>query len=253
MSCIFCDLIQGAAEVSVCYEDAEAIAFMDIQPVNTGHVLVVPRQHYESLLDVPPELGAHLFGVTMRLANAVKRVTGCEGMNLVVNSGVAAGQDVFHYHVHIIPRRKGDGFDIELPFAGSAMPDRTQLDMTAARILGAMQDPMRSGTSGSASGSASGGSERDGGRTTAPRGVPATGSSMDAGGAQEEGSDRHAHADAAGEFERVAPIRVHREPGRGAPAASRPTLVRERTTVLSMAVAREGAHGELVHDFDGAA
>ena len=155
--CTFCDLIHGAAEVSVCYEDADAIAFMDIQPVNTGHVLVVPRQHLESLFDVPPELGAHLFGVTMRVANAVRRVTGCEDMNIVVNSGQAAGQDVFHYHVHIIPRRQGDGFDIQLPFPESQMPQREVLDMAAARIIAALNDPMRGegqGSRGGSSGSA---------------------------------------------------------------------------------------------------
>src|SRR5690606_18918601 len=59
--CIFCDLIHGAGEVSVCYEDSDAIAFMDVQPVNAGHLLVVPRMHYESLLDIPAELGHRLF------------------------------------------------------------------------------------------------------------------------------------------------------------------------------------------------
>jgi histidine triad (HIT) family protein len=142
-SCTFCDLIQGAAEVSICHEDAESIAFMDIQPVNLGHVLVVPRAHYESLLEVPQELGIHLFKVTMRLANAVRGVSGCEDMNIVVNSGAAAGQDEPHYHVHIIPRRVGDGFDIPLPFNGSTMPDRTLLDAYAARITAALSDPMR--------------------------------------------------------------------------------------------------------------
>ena len=132
--CTFCDLIRGSAEVSICHEDADAIAFMDIQPVNNGHVLVIPRQHYESLLDVPAEIGMHLFQVTMRLANAVRNVTGSDDMNIVVNSGKAAGQDEPHYHVHIIPRRDGDGFDIPLPFNGSAMPDRTLLDAYAARI-----------------------------------------------------------------------------------------------------------------------
>jgi histidine triad (HIT) family protein len=141
--CTFCDLIHGAAEVSICHEDSDAIAFMDIQPVNHGHVLVVPRQHYESLLDVPQDLGLHLFRVTMRLANAVRNVTGCEGLNIVVNSGQAAGQDEPHYHVHIIPRREGDGFDIQLPFNGSEMPDRTVLDAYAARIIAALRDPMR--------------------------------------------------------------------------------------------------------------
>ncbi len=129
--------------MSACYEDADAVAFMDIQPVNAGHVLVVPREHFESLVDVPRELGVHLFDVTMRVAAAVKRVTQCEGMNLIVNSGAAAGQDEFHYHVHIIPRRKGDGFDVPLPFDASEMPDRTLLDATAARISAALRDPMR--------------------------------------------------------------------------------------------------------------
>ena len=141
--CTFCDLIQGAAEVSVCHEDADSIAFMDIQPVNVGHVLVVPRAHYNSLLDVPAELGMHLFRVTMRLAGAIRKVTGCEDLNIVVNSGDAAGQDEPHYHVHIIPRRHGDGFDINLPFAGSQMPDRTVLDATAVQLIAAMRDPMK--------------------------------------------------------------------------------------------------------------
>jgi histidine triad (HIT) family protein len=141
--CTFCDLVRGAGEVSACYEDADAVAFMDIQPVNAGHVLVVPREHHESGVDVPRELGVHLFDVTMRVAAAVKRVTQCEGMNLIVNSGAAAGQDEFHYHVHIIPRRKGDGFDVRLPFAESEVPDRTVLDMMAARIIGALRDPTR--------------------------------------------------------------------------------------------------------------
>jgi histidine triad (HIT) family protein len=143
MHCTFCDLIHGAAEVSICHEDSDAIAFMDIQPVNNGHVLVVPREHYESVLDVPQELGLHLFRVTMRLTAAIRRVTGCEDFNIVVNSGQAAGQDEPHYHVHIIPRRHGDGFDIPLPFNGSEMPDRTVLDAYAARIISALRDPMR--------------------------------------------------------------------------------------------------------------
>jgi len=142
-NCTFCDLIHGAAEVSICHEDADSIAFMDIQPVNNGHVLVVPREHYESLLDVPPQIGLHLFKVTMQLANAVRHVTGSDDMNIVVNNGAAAGQDEPHYHVHIIPRRAGDGFDIPLPFDGSAMPDRTVLDAYAAQIIAALRDPMR--------------------------------------------------------------------------------------------------------------
>lgn len=235
MSCTFCDLIQGAAEVSVCYEDADALAFMDIQPVNAGHVLVVPRTHYESLLDVPQELGAHLFAVTMRLANAVRRVTGCEGMNLVVNSGVAAGQDVFHYHVHIIPRRKGDGFDIELPFAGSEMPDRTVLDMTAARILAAMRDPMRAGSTGGVGGA---GQEARNAAGTAAAAPPAPVRFEAAVAADTTGVWPRRDA------ERASAIALHREPSSERPFAADPVHA-------GRVVPMEGAHGELVREYDG--
>lgn len=141
--CIFCDIIRGAAEVSVCFEDAHALAFMDIQPVNPGHVLVAPKVHYESLLDLPAETSAQLFGVVTRLVPVVSAAAHAEGMNLVVSSGAAAGQDVYHFHIHLIPRKVGDGFEVPLPFPGSVVPPRTALDAMAARIIGAMRDPMK--------------------------------------------------------------------------------------------------------------
>ena len=159
MHCPFCDIIGGAGEVSVCYEDPVAIAFMDIQPVNDGHVLVVPRTHYERVEELPREVGLHLYEVATRLMPIIQQVSGCHDLNVVVNSGAAAGQDVFHFHVHIIPRRPGDGFDVPLPFPGSEMPDRTRLDAMAARIISTFRDPMRasadaSGGAGAMSGSA---------------------------------------------------------------------------------------------------
>ena len=144
--CIFCELIHGGGEVSICYEDSQAIAFMDVQPVNVGHVLVVPREHYESLLDVPADLARHLFDVALRLAPIVRRLARADGLNVIVNSGEAAGQDVFHYHVHVIPRRSEDGFAVPLPFPGSSPPDRTLLDAIAARIISELRDPARAMT-----------------------------------------------------------------------------------------------------------
>ena len=126
----------------MCYEDATAIAFMDIQPVNPGHVLVVPREHYEGLQDVPRDVGAHLYDVAVKLIPVVQEATHCHDMNIVVNSGAAAGQNVMHYHIHIIPRREGDGFDVPLPFEGSEMPNRQQLDAMAARIGSMLRDPV---------------------------------------------------------------------------------------------------------------
>jgi histidine triad (HIT) family protein len=142
MHCTFCDIVRGAAEVSICYEDAQALAFLDIQPVNTGHVLVVPREHYETLTDVPREIGRHIYEVAMRLVPVIQEVANTPDINIVVSSGRAAGQDVFHYHMHLIPRREGDGFDVPLPFSGSDMPPREQLDACAARIISALRDPM---------------------------------------------------------------------------------------------------------------
>lgn len=143
-SCIFCDLVQGSAEVSICYEDDVALAFMDVQPVNPGHVLVIPRDHYETLQDIPRAVGWHLFQVATRLIPVVQKVAGADDMNIIVNSGPAAGQNVFHYHIHLIPRKKGDGFDVPLPFPGSEMPNRHMLDAMAVRIGSALrQDPAR--------------------------------------------------------------------------------------------------------------
>lgn len=141
--CTFCDLIRGAAEVSIVYEDATAIAFLDIQPVNPGHLLVVPREHYEVLQDIPGHVGAHLYELATRLIPAVQTAAGASDMNIVVNSGAAAGQNVMHYHIHLIPRKDGDGFDVPLPFPGSQMPNRQQLDAMAARIGSMLRDPLR--------------------------------------------------------------------------------------------------------------
>lgn len=144
--CIFCDLIKGAAEVSMCYEDQQVIAFMDIQPVNQGHVLVVPREHYETLRDIPRGVGQHMYDVATRLIPVIQEVSGAEDMNIVVNSGAAAGQNVFHYHIHLIPRREGDGFDVPLPFPGSEMPNRHLLDAMAVRIGAALRNQKGNGS-----------------------------------------------------------------------------------------------------------
>lgn len=226
--CTFCDLIAGAGEVSVCYEDADAVAFMDIQPVNPGHVLVVPRQHMESLFDVPRELGAHLFDVTMRVANAVRGVTGSEDMNIVVNSGIEAGQDELHYHVHIIPRRKDDGFDVPLPFDGSEMPDRTRLAAMAARIGSALSDPMRTARREGAAGGSEGGAER-----TASRGDARTSSSPAV--ARAESPRREAQPVVA---DRELPVQRAADMGRAGADAFEP--------LASDVAMTEGPHGELV-------
>ena len=123
----------------------DLVAFLDIQPVNAGHVLVVPREHYEVLQDIPKEVGAHLYQVAAKLIPVVQTAADATDMNIVVNSGAAAGQNVMHYHIHLIPRKNGDGFDVPLPFPGSVMPNRQQLDAMAALIGSMLRDPLRNG------------------------------------------------------------------------------------------------------------
>ena len=133
--CIVCDIVRGDASASVVYADDLTVAFMDIQPVNEGHVLVVPRVHAAYLANLDPETGARLFQVGMRLAGAL-RSSGirCEGVNLFLADGAAAGQEVFHAHLHVIPRYKNDGFGIRFSPDYMDLPSRESLDDAAVRI-----------------------------------------------------------------------------------------------------------------------
>ena len=133
--CIFCGIIQGRAAASMVYEDDSAMAFMDIRPVNPGHVLVVPKRHAAFLSELDEATTAHLFVIAKRIAAAVRRSSlRSEGINLFLADGVAAFQEVFHAHVHVIPRYHGDGFGLRFGPNYSRLPSRKDLDDAAARI-----------------------------------------------------------------------------------------------------------------------
>jgi histidine triad (HIT) family protein len=138
--CIFCRIVAGRAPASVVHRDARCVAFMDIQPVNPGHLLVVPLRHAAHLADADEETVAHLMRVAHRLAAAV-RDSGlrCDGVNLHLADGAAAGQDVFHVHLHVFPRWKGDGFGLRFGPDYAVRP-RSELDAAAAAIRRAL-DP----------------------------------------------------------------------------------------------------------------
>jgi histidine triad (HIT) family protein len=117
------------------YADERAVAFMDIQPVTPGHLLVVPRAHVAYLAELDPETGGHLFQVGMELAAAVRRShIRSEGVNLFLADGEAAGQEVFHVHLHVIPRFAGDGFGFRFGPGYHRLPDRASLDDVAEAI-----------------------------------------------------------------------------------------------------------------------
>ncbi|QIH99932.1 HIT domain-containing protein [Rhodococcoides fascians A21d2] len=133
---IFAEIIAGTAESSRVHEDETVVAFMDIRPLTSGHVLVVPREQFRTLAELPPEVGAHLFVVGQKVAAAVRasnpRVA---GVNLFLADGTVAGQEIFHVHLHVIPRMIGDGFGLR---ARPSSPQRSELDRLATEIAAAM-------------------------------------------------------------------------------------------------------------------
>ncbi len=139
-TCIFCRIIGGAEMVSIVHEDSDVIAFMDIQPASVGHTLVVTKDHYPTLFELPDDLAAHCISTAKWIGEAIKRATGADAVNLFSANGRAGGQDVLHFHLHLIPVREGDDFALQLPLADARIPSRSELDVTAARIGRAVQD-----------------------------------------------------------------------------------------------------------------
>ncbi|WP_072807258.1 HIT family protein [Rhodococcoides yunnanense] len=134
---IFAEIIAGNAESSMVYEDASVVAFMDIRPFTQGHVLVVPRLRARSLAELDPETGAQIFVVGQKVAAALRasdpRVA---GVNFFLADGEVAGQEIFHVHLHVIPRTTGDGFGLR---GRPTSPPRSELDRQAFLIAGILK------------------------------------------------------------------------------------------------------------------
>lgn len=113
--CIFCKIVAGVIPCAKLLDEEHALAFLDIGPVAKGHVLLIPRDHYNTLDEMPPEAAAAMFRHLPRLVRAVQAVTGCEGLNVLQNNGAIAGQVVPHVHVHVIPRDAGGRFSFTWP------------------------------------------------------------------------------------------------------------------------------------------
>ncbi len=107
--CLFCSISNKTLPSHIVYEDEEVIALLDIKPVNPGHVLVLPKKHFRNFLDLPEKIAAHLALVAQKISRAVKNATKSDGINISSNNEHAAGQLIFHTHLHIIPRFEGDG------------------------------------------------------------------------------------------------------------------------------------------------
>jgi len=111
-NCIFCKIIKGELPSYKVYEDHKIIAFLDIAPINRGHVLVIPKEHYEDTLETPDELLQTMALVVKKISKAVMIATGAHACNIGINNGAESGQIIFHTHWHIMPRFKGDGYEL---------------------------------------------------------------------------------------------------------------------------------------------
>ena len=107
--CIFCKIVAGEVPCLKLCEDSETFAFMDINPVNDGHCLVIPKAHYANLFEIAPEAFAAAARTAARVAKAVNAAVQPDGLNLIQANGVGAGQSVEHFHLHVFPRRRNDG------------------------------------------------------------------------------------------------------------------------------------------------
>ncbi len=106
--CIFCKIINGEIPSYKIYEDEECLVFLDINPINPGHALIIPKKHYKTIIDAPVKLVEHLMGVVKKISESVKNELEPFGINILQNNGVKAGQEIPHMHIHVIPRFEGD-------------------------------------------------------------------------------------------------------------------------------------------------
>ena len=134
-ACIFCQIVAGSAPCHRVYEDEKIIVFMDIRPVAHGHTLVVTREHFENLLDTSDEAIAAIARVSRRVARALWSALEPDGIFVAQANGAAAGQTVFHYHMHLIPRASG----ADLRVHGRTQADAQDLAALARSIAAALE------------------------------------------------------------------------------------------------------------------
>lgn len=125
--CIFCKIAAGEIPSATIYEDEDFRVILDIEPASKGHALILPKEHYANLFELPDELAAKALVVAKKVITKMEKIVGCEGYNVVQNNGVAAGQTVFHFHMHLIPRYAEDGVNIK--WEQGSLSDEVKMDI----------------------------------------------------------------------------------------------------------------------------
>lgn len=128
--CVFCQIVAGDIPASLVYSDESLVAFLDVAPLAEGHLLIVPREHYSQLVELPLDLAGELGAAIPDLGRALMEATGAEGFNVLINQGAVAGQVVPHVHIHLIPRREGD--ELGYRWKAGKYPPGKEADLVAA-------------------------------------------------------------------------------------------------------------------------
>ena len=130
-SCIFCKIVKKQAPANIIYEDETVMVFLDIRPLNIGHTLVIPKKHYVDIFDIPENQLSQVHKVAKQVSVAVKKATKADGISIIQQNGKAAAQDIFHLHVHVVPRFEGQ----KLPsFSALREVERGKLEVMAKKI-----------------------------------------------------------------------------------------------------------------------
>ncbi len=134
--CIFCQIIEGKVQSKIIYEDEKTKAILDINPANPGHILLMPKEHYTIMPQMPADEISHIFVVAKALSNALLKGIGAQGTNILIANGVAAGQRAQHFMIHIIPRMDKDGIKFELPQNTIPEEELEKIQHKLAKTLG---------------------------------------------------------------------------------------------------------------------
>lgn len=133
-NCIFCKIVNREIPGHILFENEDVLVFLDISQATKGHTLIIPKVHCDDIFMMDEELSARVFSVVPKIARALKVTFGATGINLLNNNGKDAGQEVFHYHIHLIPRYPGDGVKFKLP-NNTSQTDSTTLSALKEEIL----------------------------------------------------------------------------------------------------------------------
>jgi len=129
--CVFCRIVKGIEPSWTVYEDNMVMAFLDINPASEGHTLIIPRKHYETIYTIPDRELKRIVVIAKKLAEIYRKALGANAVNILHASGREAQQDVFHFHIHLVPRRENDGLDL---WYKSKQRTRAELDKTLRKI-----------------------------------------------------------------------------------------------------------------------